>query len=76
MAECPCSKSELAVCDPIPVQVAMVDGRWQTYYPINAINAQSGVAEFSIPGTANEVIDLNNISLYSWQDQGLGYGQP
>ena len=64
MTECPCSKSELAVCDPIPVQVAMVDGRWQTYYPINAINAQSGVAEFSIPGTTNEVIDLNNISLY------------
>ena len=64
MTECACSKSELDICRPIDVQVAMTDGRWQTYYPINAVSSQSAVAEFSIPGTANEVIDMNNISLY------------
>ena len=64
MSECACSKSELDVCRPIDVQVAMSEGRWQSYYPINAVSAGSGVAEFSIPGTANEVIDMNNCSLY------------
>lgn len=64
MTECACSKSELDICRPIDVQVAMTDGRWQTYYPINALASESGVVEFSIPGTTNEVIDLNNTSIY------------
>lgn len=64
MTECACSKSELDLCRPIDVQVAMTEGRWQTYYPINAITTASGVVEFSIPGTANEVIDMNNCALY------------
>ena len=64
MCENACSKSELDVFRPIDVQVAMTDGRWQTYYPINAFTVESGVAEFSIPGTSNEVIDMNNTSLY------------
>ena len=62
--ECPCSKSELDVCRPIDVQVAMTEGRWQTYYPINSLSSGNGVMEFSVPGTTNEVIDMNNISLY------------
>ena len=64
MSECACSKSELDVCRPIDVQVAMTEGRWQTYYPINAITSSAGVVEFSVPGTSNEVIDMNNCALY------------
>lgn len=64
MTECPCTKSELDVFRPVNVQVGMTQGKWVTYYPLNPLSATPGVVEFSVPGTANEVIDLNNISLY------------
>ena len=64
MTDCPCTKSELDIFRPIDVQVAMTQGRWVTYYPLNPLTSTPGIVEFSIPGTANEVLDLNNISLY------------
>lgn len=63
MTEQVCSKSEIDLFRPVDVQIALTDGRWQTYYPLNALT-NSSVIEFIIPGTSNEVIDMNNISLY------------
>ena len=62
-SETACTKSELDVFRPIDVQVALVDGVWQTYYPLNSLN-NSSVIEFLIPGTSNQVIDLPECSLY------------
>ena len=64
MSETACTKSELDVFRPIDVQVGMTEGRWHTYYPLNSLNVEAGVFEFSIPGSANEVIDMDKISLY------------
>lgn len=61
MAELSCSKSEIDYFSPTPVQVALIDGRWQKFYPQNAI---TNVIEFNITGTENEVIDMNSTSLY------------
>ena len=61
--ETACTKSEIDLYRPIDVQVALTDGRFQTYYPINSL-ASSHVIDFLIPGTSNEVIDMNNISIY------------
>ena len=63
MGENACTKSELDVFRPIDVQVALQDGRWMTYYPLNSLS-NSNVIEFQIPGTSNEVIDMNNMSIY------------
>lgn len=63
MTEQACSKSEIDLFRPIDVQVGLTDGRWQTYYPLNSLTNNS-VIEFIIPGTSNEVIDMNNTSLY------------
>jgi len=59
-----CSKSELDVFQPIDVQVALTDGRWLSYQPLNGLAETADVIEFVIPGTPNEGVDLNNISLY------------
>lgn len=63
MTEQACSKSEIDLFRPIDVQVGLTDGKWQTYYPLNSLTNTS-VIEFIIPGTSNEVVDMNNISLY------------
>ena len=59
-----CGKSELDVFQPVNVQVALTDGRWHTYQPLSAITSPPDFVEFVVPGTANETIDLNNISVY------------
>jgi len=59
-----CSKSELEVFQPIDVQVALTEGRWHTYQPLNGLSRNSDVIEFVIPGTPHEGVDLNNISIY------------
>lgn len=63
MSEEACTKSELEVFRPVDVLVSYTDGRWQSYQPLNSLN-NAEVIEFVIPGTSNEVIDMNNISLY------------
>lgn len=63
MSEEACTKSELEVFRPINVQVALTDGRWQAYQPLNALT-NADIIEFIVPATSNEVIDMNNISLY------------
>ena len=63
MAEEACTKSELEVFAPIPIQMAMTSHRWMTYYPLNSLG-NADVLEFIIPGTSNEVIDMNNTSIY------------
>jgi len=62
--ELPCSKSELDVFQPVNVQVALIEGRWHTYQPLQTISSPPDIVEFIIPGTANETVDLNNISVY------------
>lgn len=64
MAETPCTKSELEVFEPGEVQVALSDAKWQTYQPLNPLTSTTDNLEFVIPGTANEGIDMNNISIY------------
>lgn len=59
-----CSKSEIDVYRPVDVQVALTHGHWHTYYPLQSLNNNSTSLEFTIPATSNEVIDMNNISLY------------
>lgn len=61
--ECPCSKSEIEVFDPVNVQVALTGGRWYTYMPLNSTDNADSI-EFIIPGNSSEMVDLNNISLY------------
>lgn len=61
--ESACTKSEIDVFRPIDVQVALTDGVWQTYYPLNSIS-NSNVIEFMVPGTSNQVIDFPECSLY------------
>ena len=63
MSETACTKSEIDLYRPIDIQVALTDGRWMTYYPLNSLS-NNGIVEFLISGTSNEVIDMNNISLY------------
>jgi hypothetical protein len=63
MSEEACTKSELEVFRPINVQVALTDGRWQAYQPLNALT-NADIIEFIVPATSNEVIDMNNISIY------------
>ncbi len=63
MGENACMKSEVDVFRPIDVQVALEEGRWQVYEPLNTLSNASNM-EFIIPGTSNEGVDLNNISLY------------
>jgi len=63
MTETACSKSELEVFRPNEVQVALEEGRWQSYEPLNALSNATNM-EFIIPGTANEGVDMNNITLY------------
>jgi len=62
--ENPCSKSEIDVFRPIDVQVALTDGFWHTYYPLQSLTNASSTIEFTIPATSNEVIDMTSISLY------------
>lgn len=61
--ECPCTKSEIEIFSPVNVQVALTEARWQTYNPINSID-NADTIEFSIPGTANEMVDMTNISIF------------
>lgn len=63
MSEEACTKSELEVFRPINVQVALTDGRWQAYQPLNALT-NADIIEFIVPATSNEVVDMNNISIY------------
>lgn len=63
MTECPCTKSEIDIFRPVNVQVAMVEGFWQTYYPIHSLT-NSNVIEFLVPGTTNQMIDFPECSLY------------
>ena len=63
MAELSCSKSEIDYFSPTPVQVALVEGRWQKFQPQNSVT-NANVIEFNITGTENEVIVMNNTSLY------------
>ncbi len=62
--EMPCTKSELDVFQPVPVQVAMTEGRWHTYYPLQSISGSPEQVEFLVPGVHNECVDMNNISIY------------
>ncbi len=64
MSEEACTKSEIEVFRPINVQVAMTSGKWNVHYPTNSYNAGTTNIEFVIPGTSNEVIDMNNTSIY------------
>ncbi len=63
MTETPCTKSELEIFEPSEVQVALSEARWQSYQPLNTLTNADNV-EFIIPGTSNEGIDMNNISIY------------
>lgn len=63
MSETACTKSEIDLFRPIDVQVALTEGVWQTYYPLNSLT-NSTVIEFLIPGTANQVIDFPECSVY------------
>ena len=63
MCEEACTKSELEIFRPVDLQIALSDGRWQSYQPINSLtNAE--ILEFVIPGTSNETLDLEKCSLY------------
>ena len=61
MCELACSKSETTYFQPTLIQVGQTEGRWSKINPVNKIGEQ---IEFSIPGTTNEAIDMNNTSLY------------
>ena len=63
MTETPCTKSELEIFEPSEVQVALSEARWQSYQPLNTLTNPDNM-EFIIPGTSNEGIDMNNISIY------------
>jgi len=60
--ECPCTKSETEVFAPVKVQVTQDEGRWYSYNPQNPINAES--LDFTVAGNNEEMIDMNNISLF------------
>ena len=61
MCELACTKSETTYFQPTLIQVGQTEGRWIKVNPVNAIGDQ---IEFSIPGTTNEAIDMNNTSIY------------
>ena len=60
--ECPCTKSETEVFEKVKVQVALDEGRWYRYNSQNPLN--SDALDFTVAGNTEEMIDMNNISLY------------
>lgn len=59
----PCMKSELSLFDPPLTQVTMERATWVDVHPLSSLDG-SGPVEFSIVGTQDEYLDLNDTALY------------
>lgn len=60
----PCGKSELLLFEPPATQVCMRKAMWVDVHPLNSVNESSGPIQFSITGSDDSYIDLNDTLLY------------
>ena len=58
-----CAKSELSLFDPQQFQTAIQKGTYIAYESITSLD-NTGPIEFTVPGTAEEYIDVNETMLY------------
>lgn len=61
--ECPCSVNEAELFDAVPKQVVLESTRQSFYTPVTSLTSSSGVIEFSVDGSNDEFIDLNDTEL-------------
>jgi hypothetical protein len=61
--DCACSKSELALFEPRPVQVVLEQGSWIDFHPLNSLGSGNGPIEFNIAGSSDSYLDLNDTVL-------------
>ena len=61
--DCPCTKSELALFDPRPVQTVMRSAQWVDIYPLNNVSQGTTPIEFNISSSHDEYLDLNDSML-------------
>lgn len=64
--ECPCTVNEVEVFDLIPKQVVLQNFREVLYRPVASIGDGNSVIEFSVEGSVDEFIDLNDTELAVW----------
>lgn len=60
--DCECTVNESEFFEPIMKQVTLEKGQWVDVYPLNNVSAD-GPIEFTINGSTDEFIDLNNTML-------------
>ena len=63
MHDCPCSINEIEFFDKFPKQVVLQQAQWNDYHPLNNVSNNDGPIEFSVNGSPDEFIDLNNTML-------------
>src|SRR6266850_2748294 len=62
-SDCPCSKSELSLFDARPMQTVMNSAQWVDIHPLNNVSQDNAPIEFTITGSSDEYLDLNDTLL-------------
>lgn len=63
-SDCPCTKSELSLFDPRPLQTVLNSAHWVDVHPLNSVSQGTAPIEFSIVGSPDEYLDLNDTMLH------------
>lgn len=63
-SDCECTKSELMVFEPRPLQTVMERGQWVNIHPLNNVSQGNTPIEFKINGSSDEYLDLNDTMLH------------
>jgi len=61
--DCPCTLNEVELFDPASKQVVLQRSKTISYSPVTSLVTNDGVIEFSIEGSSDEFIDLNDTEL-------------
>ena len=62
--DCHCTKSELALFDPRPMQSVMDNAQWTDVHPLNNVKNSDGPIIFNVGGSPDHYIDLNDTQLF------------
>lgn len=61
--ECPCTVNEAELFDPTSKQIVLNSFQEEVIFPTAGVNNSGGVMEFSVTGSTDEFIDLNDTEL-------------
>ena len=63
-SDCPCTKSELQVFEGRGIQTVLEHAQWVDVHPLNNVTQGNAPIEFTITGSPDEYIDLNDTMLH------------